>query len=60
MTIIAWLTLSLAVMAFFQAIGNFFNGIQVRERRKVAEKELQLKREEFEYKKKQDAAKLYQ
>jgi len=51
MTTAAWLTLALVFMAFFQAIGTITNAIEVHKRRKVAERQLNLDTEKFEYKK---------
>ena len=51
MTTIAWLTLALVCMAFIQAIGTITNAIEIHKRRRVAERQLELDREKFEYKK---------
>lgn len=51
MTILAWLTLAIACIAFIQASATITNAIEVHRRRKVAEKQLELDREKFEYRK---------
>ncbi len=51
MTTAAWLTLALVFMAFFQAIGTITNAVEVHKRRRVAERQLDLDREKFEYRK---------
>jgi hypothetical protein len=50
----AWLTLALVCMAFIQAMGTIFNAFEVRERKKVAEKQLNLEQAKFNYKKELD------
>jgi hypothetical protein len=51
MTPQAWLTLALVCMALIQALGTWQNAREVKHRRRVAEDQLALDREKFEYKK---------
>lgn len=54
MTILAWLTLAIACIAFVQAVATITNAIEVHKRRLVAERQLDLDREKFEYRKQLD------
>jgi uncharacterized membrane-anchored protein YhcB (DUF1043 family) len=47
MTAQAWLTALLAFMALWQAVGVITNALETRKRRKVAQKDFELKEKEF-------------